>query len=311
MQILVIGGAGFIGTNFVKMISREEDYSVTVLDKLTYAGRKENLEGLNIDFIHGDITDHTVVDNAVKGKDAVINFAAETHVDRSIKDPSSFLRTNVFGVFNVLEAVRKFDVKRLIQISTDEVYGPIEKGSFSESDILNPTNPYSASKAGAEHLCFSYATTYGLPVLITRSSNNFGPYQYPEKLVPMIITSAMADRPINLYGDGSGVRDWIFVEDNCSGIMSVLKNGKTGQIYNIGAGNERTNLEVTKAILKILGKPETLIKFVAERPGHDKRYSMVFDRINTIGWKTKYSFDTGLAKTVEWYSHNRQWWSSL
>ncbi len=311
MNILVTGGAGFIGTNFLHYICKNTDYNVTVLDKLTYAGRMENLTGLKIKFINGDVADKDTVDNAVSGADAIINFAAETHVDRSIKDPSGFLKTNVFGVFNILEAARKYAVERVVQISTDEVYGPILNGSFKENDILNPTNPYSASKAGAEHLCFSYNITYGLPVVITRSSNNFGPYQYPEKLMPMIIVNALSNKPITLYGNGSGVRDWIFVEDNCRGILTVLEKGKDGEIYNIGAGNEKTNLDVTKAILKALDKPESLIKFVAERPGHDQRYSMICDKAQKIGWQTKYDFSTALQKTVDWYVGNENWWLNI
>lgn len=310
MNILITGGAGFIGTNFINYLLTNTDYKKTVIDKLTYAGKKENIQGLDIKFIKGDIANREDVEKAVKDVDVIINFAAESHVDRSIKDPSDFLRTNVFGVFNLLEAVRKHDIKRFVQISTDEVYGPILNGSFKETDPLNPTNPYSASKAAGEHLCFAYYKTYGVPICITRSSNNFGPYQYPEKLIPMIIVNSLSNKPIPLYGDGSGVRDWVYVEDNCRAILTVLEKGKLGEVYNIAAENERTNLDVAKLILKILDKDKSLIKFVQERPGHDIRYSMVCNKIKSLGWKPLHKFEEALQNTVNWYANNRWWWSS-
>lgn len=310
MNIMITGGAGFIGTNFVRYLCSNTDHNITVLDKLTYAGKLDNLRGLGIRFVKGDIADKDDVEKAAEGTDAIINFAAESHVDRSIKDPSGFLRTNISGVFNLLEAARLHDTGKFIQISTDEVYGPIPEGSFSETDRLNPTNPYSASKAAGEHLCSSYFKTYGLPVTITRSSNNFGPYQYPEKLIPVIIVNALAGRTVPIYGTGRNVRDWIYVEDNCRGILTVLQKGVAGEVYNIGGGNERTNIEVAKLVLRMLGKPESLIRFVEERPGHDIRYSINSGKAHSLGWKPLRGFEEAMKATAEWYVSNRQWWQA-
>lgn len=308
MNILITGGAGFIGTNFVhQMIDKE--YEIAVLDKLTYAGRKENLKDLKLRFIKGDMSDKRTAEKAVKGSDIVINFAAESHVDRAIKDPTNFLSTNIFGVFNLLEAARKYDVEKFIQISTDEVYGPIMKGSFEETDSLAPTNPYSASKASAEHVCNAYFRTYGLPLCITRSSNNFGPYQNPEKFIAMIIVNSLLGKAVTLYGDGRQVRDWIYVADNCSAILAVMEKGREGEIYNIGANNERTNLEVARTVLGILRKPLKLIKFVEDRKGHDFRYSMNCTKIKKLGWKPKHKFESALKTTADWYINNNKWWS--
>jgi len=314
MRILITGGAGFIGSNFVRYLTRKHrDYDLTVLDKLTYAGRIENLKDIldKIKFVKGDITNEKDVENAEKNMDAIINFAAETHVDRSIVDPENFVRTNFFGTYVLLEFARKHDVKRYLQISSDEVYGSIEKGSFLERDALHPSSPYSACKAGADLLVQAYHKTYQLPVLITRTTNNFGPYQYPEKLIPLFILRAHRNEPLPIYGDGMNIRDWIYVEDNSAAIDTVFEKGKTGEIYNIGAGNEKTNLEIAKLIVKQLGKPESLITFVKDRPGHDRRYSLETTKIRRLGWKPKHEFQAALKKTIDWYLNNEWWWKPL
>jgi len=314
LRILITGGAGFIGANFVHyIIEKESDHDIIVLDKLTYAGRMENLkEVLNkIEFVRGDITKEKDVKNAMKNVDAIINFAAETHVDRSIADPENFVRTNFLGTYVLLEYARRYDVKRYIQISSDEVYGSIEKGSFREEDIPNPSSPYSACKAGADMLVQAYYKTYKLPILITRTSNNFGPYQYPEKLMPLLILRAHQNAPLPLYGDGMNTRDWIYVEDNCAAIDVVFENGKIGEIYNIATGNEKTNLEVAKLILKQMSKTENLIIFVKDRPGHDRRYSLDTTKIRELGWKPKHDFEDALNKTIDWYLDNEWWWKPL
>lgn len=306
MRLLITGGAGFIGSNYVRyFLKRYPDEEIVVLDKLTYAGRLENLQGVmdNIEFIKGDICD--IKDIAKAGNcDVIFNFAAETHVDRSITDAGVFVRTDVVGTYNLLEYSRKNDVERYIQISTDEVYGSADKESFREEDALDPSSPYSASKAGADFLVKAYYKTYGLPILITRSSNNFGPYQYPEKLIPVLILNALHDKPLPIYGDGLNVRDWIYVLDNCEAIDFVFNYGMTGEIYNIGAGNERTNIEIANMILHELHKPESLIKFVEDRPGHDRRYSLNCEKIKKLGWKPKYQFDDALRDTIIWYKEN-------
>jgi len=317
LKILITGACGFIGSNFVRyMFSAHEGISITNLDKLTYAGNPANLrdvEGANdYTFVKGDICDEALVDGLVsEGFDAIVNFAAESHVDRSITGPDEFIRTDVFGTFNLLEACRKRHVKRYLQVSTDEVYGSIESGSFTESSNIAPNSPYSASKASADLLVRAYYKTYGMPVLITRSSNNFGPYQYPEKLIPLFITNAMDDLPVPLYGDGLNVRDWLFVNDNCAGIDLVLANGEPGGVYNIGGGQERTNIEITRGILAELGKPESLIKYVDDRPGHDRRYSLEFSRAASLGYRPREDFAAMLSETVRWYVDNRSWWEPL
>ncbi len=307
MKILITGGAGFIGTNFVHYIHENYDHDIVVLDKLTYAGNKDNLKDIlpDIQFIRGDIGNEEDVKVAMKDCDLVVNFAAETHVDRSITDPSIFVKTDVLGTYNLLEHVRKYDVEKYLQISTDEVYGSIEDGSFTEESNIDPSSPYSASKAGGDVLVSAYHKTYDLPVMITRSSNNYGPYQYPEKLIPLFILNAMQDKPLPVYGTGENVRDWIYVMDNCSGIDSVLNKGKFGEVYNIGGGNEKTNIEITRMILDLLGKPEILITYVEDRLGHDLRYSLDSTKTRKLGWKPEWSFEDGLKQTVEWYKDNR------
>ena len=313
MKILITGGAGFIGCNFVRyMLEKYPDTEFVVLDKLTYAGRIQNLQDVTdkIMFIKGDICDKKDVEK-VKECDVIFNFAAETHVDRSIIDAGIFVKTDVLGTYNLLEYARKHDIEKYIQISTDEVYGSIEKGSFKETDILDSSSPYSASKAGADFLVKAYLKTYGLPVLITRSSNNYGPYQYPEKLIPVLILNALHDKPLPIYGEGKNVRDWIYVLDNCEAIDFVFRKGKIGENYNIGAGNEKTNTEIAKLILKELNKPESLIKFVNDRPGHDFRYSLNCEKIQDLGWNHRYKFKAALKETIRWYMENEWWWKAL
>jgi len=315
-RLLITGGAGFIGSNFIRhILNRYSDYSVTNLDKLTYCGNLENLKDIEKDkrykFVKGDIADPGIVKDLVKKSDMIVNFAAETHVDRSITDPYSFVRTNVVGTHTLLEAAKAKGVERFIHISTDEVYGSIEKGSFKESDPLEPNSPYSAAKAGGDLLARSYFVTFKLPVIITRSSNNFGPYQYPEKVLPLFITNALEDKSLPLYADGMNVRDWLFVVDNCEAIDTVMHKGAVGEIYNIGAGCEITNLELTHSILEILGRDKSLIKFVKDRPGHDKRYSLDIAKIRALGWKPRHDFKKALELTINWYKNNESWWRRL
>jgi dTDP-glucose 4,6-dehydratase len=277
-----------------------------VLDKLTYAGDMDNLAGImdKIEFIKGDIQDADLVPKLMKDSDMVVNFAAETHVDRSIEDPGVFVKTDVLGTYNLLENVRKYDVERFIQISTDEVYGSIEQGSFTENSNLDPSSPYSASKAGGDLLVGAYRKTYDLPLIITRSSNNYGPRQYPEKLIPLFIMNAIQDKELPLYGDGLNVRDWIYVMDNCRGVEVVLQKGKLGEVYNIGGGNEKTNLEITHIILELLNKPESLINPVKDRLGHDRRYSLDSTKIKKLGWEPHWDFREGLKDTIAYYQEN-------
>ena len=314
MRILVTGGAGFIGSNFVHYTLKEHpDYEIVVLDKLTYAGRRENLQNVwnKITFIKGDITVRNDVLEAARGCNSIVNFAAETHVDRSILQAGTFVLTDVLGAYNLLETAREIGISRFVQISTDEVYGHILKGSFKETDRLNPRNPYSASKAGAELLCQAYFETYGLPVLITRSSNNYGPYQHPEKLIPKTIINALLNRPIPVYGTGKNVRDWLYVEDNCEALDTVLHKGTLGEIYNIGANQELENIQVVKTILEFAEKPANLIRFVEDRLGHDLRYSLDTKKIQKLSWKPKTEFKQGMRKTIQWYKQNSNWWKPV
>jgi len=324
MRYLVTGGAGFIGSNFVRYLFRKygEDAQVVNLDKLTYAGIRENLgeyEGKpNYRFVLGDIAKPEDVAEAYKGVDGsgidvVVNFAAETHVDRSLMEAGTFIETDVHGVLVLLEEARKHAprLKRFIQISTDEVYGSIDTGSFNENDPLNPRNPYSASKAGGDRMAYAYSQTYGLPVIVTRASNNFGPWQYPEKLIPLFVTNAIDDQPLPLYGDGRNVRDWLYVEDHCAAVDFLIEHGVDGETYNIGGGNERENRDITRKILELTGKPDTLIKRVADRQGHDRRYSIDMSKVESMGFRCATNFDEALRRTVQWYAENEPWWRAI
>lgn len=317
MKLLITGGAGFIGSHFIRHMMRRADVDLIInLDKLTYAGHLENLQEFSKNkryrFVRGDIAHAAVVDKLVPGLDGIINFAAETHVDRSIQDAAPFLTTNVVGTQVLLAAALKAGVKRFLQISTDEVYGSVAHGAAKETDALNPSSPYSASKAAADHLALSYSITFGLPVMITRAANNYGSYQYPEKFLPLFITHALNDMPLPLYGDGLNVREWLHVEDHCLAIEQVFRKGKPGQIYNIGTGNGHKNIDVVKSILKRLRKPESLIRFVADRPGHDRRYAMsVLKMKRELGWSPKVSFQRGLPELIDWYIAHRSWWEPI
>lgn len=315
-RFLVTGGAGFIGSNYIRHLLRKNSHiSIINFDKLTYAGNLDNLRDVEKNpryrFVQGDICDAMLVDQYMAETDVVVNFAAESHVDRSIGAPDDFIRTDVFGTFVLLEAARWHRVKKFIQISTDEVYGSIEQGSFKETDALMPSSPYSASKAGADRLAYSYFVTYGLPVIITRGSNNFGPYQYPEKLIPLFVTNAIENKPLPIYGDGKNVRDWIYVEDHCDAIDFLLEHGKDGEAYNIGGGNEHNNLEITEMIIAALHKPRSLMTFVDDRLGHDRRYSLDGGKLAALGWRPKHDFKAALEFTIDWYAKNRWWWENL
>jgi len=318
MKILVTGGAGFIGSNFIRLVLKEQpQWDVINLDKLTYCGNLENLKDVQDNkryrFVHGDIVDRELVDKLMgEGFDAVVNFAAESHVDRSLLDATPFIRTNIEGTMVLLEGVKKYGIEKYIQVSTDEVYGSIEKGSFTELSNLAPGSPYSASKAAADLLCRAYWNTHKTPVVITRCTNNYGPYQFPEKLIPLAISNLLEDKTIPIYGDGLNVRDWIYVEDHCRAILSVLEKGKAGEIFNIAGGSERTNLEIVHALLTLLGKKKDMMKFVEDRPGHDRRYSLDDSKIRReLGWKPKYGFDEAITRTVEWYCKNEKWWHRI
>ena len=319
MKLLVTGGAGFIGSNFIRYYLKENpNDSIVNLDKLTYAGNLESLKDIEGDkrykFVHGDIADFNLVDRLLKdGIDVVINFAAESHVDRSIDDPSPFLNTNITGTQLILESSRRNKISRFIQVSTDEVYGSLEPiGLFTERSALKPNSPYAASKASADLLTRAYFKTYNFPALITRCSNNYGPYQFPEKLIPLFVTNALLDEPLPVYGDGLNIRDWLYVEDHCRAIDIVLKKGKEGEVYNIGGNTEKKNIEITDKILSILNKPPTLKKFVKDRPGHDRRYAIDSTKIKMeLGWEPKYQFEEAIRKTIQWYIDNKGWWERI
>jgi dTDP-glucose 4,6-dehydratase len=315
-RILVTGGAGFIGSNFIRMLLRKRrKIEITVIDKLTYAGNIENLRdllaGKELTFIRGDICNAKLLDRTVPGMDIIYNFAAETHVDRSILEAGSFVKTDVVGTYNLLQKSLQYKIPRFVQISTDEVYGSIIKGKFRESDPLQPNSPYSASKSGADLLARSFYKTYGLPVVITRSSNNYGPYQHPEKFIPLFITNAIEGKPLPLYGDGRNVRDWIYVEDNCRAIEAVGRRGKIGEVYNIGAGDEKQNIEIARMIISLVGADKNLLTLISDRPGHDRRYALHSRKVGSLGWKKQVGFEEGLRKTVRWYRRNEDWWRSI
>ena len=314
MRLLVTGGAGFIGSNFVhRALARGDE--VTVYDALTYAGNPANLAGLDggdgYRFVHGDVCDGGALADAMTGHDAVVHFAAESHVDRSITDPARFVITNCEGTATVCEVALRLGVERVLHISTDEVYGSIDVGSFVETDSLGPSSPYSASKAGSDLIALSYHATYGLPVVVTRSSNNYGRFQFPEKVIPLFVTNLLEGRRVPLYGDGLNVRDWCHVDDNCDAIDLVLRSGEPGGIYNVGSGNELTNLDLTSRLLSLCGADDSSIEQVDDRPGHDRRYSIDTTRIRDLGWSPQRGLDEGLEATVAWYRNNRDWWGPL
>ena len=317
VNVLVTGGAGFIGSNFVRhALDRHHDWRVTTLDKLTYAGRLENLEGVlehpRHEFVKGDVSDPGVAAPLAAAADLIVHFAAETHVDRAIMSAGEFITTDVYGTFVLLEAARQNTrLKRFVQISTDEVYGSVADGASLEHDELKPRNPYSASKAGADRLAYSYWATFQVPVVITRASNNYGPYQFPEKIIPLFITNAIDDRPLPLYGDGLNERDWLHVTDHCRAIDLLIDKGFPGEVYNVGGGNHVRNADLTRRILQLAGKPESLIQPVADRPGHDRRYSLDTSKLRALGWRPQIPFDQGLADTVSWYRRNERWWRPI
>ena len=317
VKVLVTGGAGFIGSNFVRYaLAAHDDWQVTTLDKLTYAGRLENLQSLEDHprhrFVKGDVADAAVAGPLVRESEIVVHFAAETHVDRSIQNADAFIKTDVYGTFVLLEAARdNRALRRFVQISTDEVYGNVPTGSSKETDELRPRNPYSASKAGADRLAYSYWATYQVPVIITRASNNYGPFQFPEKIIPLFITNLLDDIPVPLYGDGQNERDWLHVDDHCRGVDLLIDKGVDGEVYNIGGGNQVKNVDLTHRILQLLGKPRSFIKPVADRLGHDRRYSLDTSKLEALGWQPRERFDEGLAKAVNWYRENEWWWRPI
>lgn len=317
-NLLVTGGAGFIGANFVQyMLGQHDDVNLVVYDKLTYAGNLENLASVannpRYQFVQGDICDAETVEASIEKYeiDTIVNFAAETHVDRSLMEPGSFIQTDVYGTFVLLEAAKKFKLARYHQISTDEVYGQVLTGRSVETDRLHTRSPYSASKAGGDLLCLSYYTSFNLPVTITRGSNNIGPYQYPEKVVPLFVTNAIDDKPLPIYGDGQQMRDYQHVYDHCAGIDVVLRHGEPGEIYNLGTGTETPNLTMAKAILAHLGKPESLLQHVTDRPGHDRRYALDVSKVRSLGWDNAYNFEAAIEHTVQWYVENEDWWRKI
>jgi dTDP-glucose 4,6-dehydratase len=315
MKLFVTGAAGFIGSNYVRWVLANSDHEITVFDKLTYAGNLDNIRDVLDDrrcrFVHADICDQEAVLAIIPGHDAVVHFAAESHVDRSIVDPFAFVTTNTFGTSVLCDVARQVGVERFLHISTDEVYGSIESGSFDETDRLTPRSPYSAAKAGSDLIALSYHTTYGLPILVTRCSNNYGPYQFPEKLIPLFTTNLLDGKRVPLMGDGGNVRDWIHVEDHNRAAQTVLEHGVVGEIYNIGAHNEITNREITTRLLELTGRDESFIEWVPDRLGHDRRYSVDITMITALGWKVERDFHSGLAHTVDWYRQHRGWWEPL
>ena len=317
VEVLVTGGAGFIGSNYVlQALTRCPDWRITTLDKLTCAGRQENLRGV-VDnprhrFIQGDVTDASIAEPLVHDAEIIVHFAAETHVDRSLDDAGTFITTDVYGSFVLLDAARNAPrLRRFVQISTDEVYGSVESGSSNEDDEMKPRNPYAASKAGADRLAYSYWATYGVPIIITRASNNYGPRQFPEKLIPLFVTNAIDQQPLPLYGDGRQVRDWLHVDDHCLALNLLIEHGKNGEVYNIGGGNEETNIDLSNRILQLLDRPRSLLKTVPDRLGHDRRYSLNTAKLRELGWCPKNPFTEGLRSTVNWYRDNEWWWRPI
>ena len=317
-NLLITGGAGFIGSNFVHLVLEEHpDCRVVVLDKLTYAGNLDNLKGLDGNpryaFVQGDICDAEAVERVMQGReiDTIVNFAAESHVDRSLMEPGAFIQTDIFGTYVLLEAAKKFQVERYHQVSTDEVYGEVLENRSTEEDRLHTRSPYSASKAGGDLMCLAYHTSFDVPVTITRGSNNIGPYQYPEKVVPLFITNAIDDIRLPLYGDGSQLRDYQYVRDHCEGIGTVLHRGQPGELYNLGTGVETPNLHMAQLILTLLGKPESLVQPVVDRPGHDRRYALDCSKVQALGWRSRHSFEDALERTVRWYVDNEWWWRKI
>ena len=315
MKIFVTGGAGFIGSNYVRWVLANTDHSVTVFDALTYAGNLSTLKDVDdnkrYSFVKGNICQPGDVEAAMRGHDAVVHFAAESHVDRSIEGSEDFILTNCFGTNVIMDAARRIGISRVVHIGTDEVYGSVEVGSSKETDCLEPRSPYSASKAGSDLIALSYHATHGLPVVVTRCTNNFGPYQYPEKAIPLFTTNLLDDKKIPLYGDGLNERDWLYVDDHCTGVHLVLEKGNVGEIYNIGAGNETANRVLVDKLLSLHGKDESSVNYVADRLGHDRRYSVDIAKITALGWKRKRSLDEALDETVKWYRDNRWWWEPL
>jgi dTDP-glucose 4,6-dehydratase len=314
-RMVVTGAAGFIGSNFVRFqLERDPDIHITIFDKLTYAGNMETIKDLDPErhrFVQGDIADSDAVREVMKDCDSIVNFAADSHVDRSLMDGSDFVSTNVRGVHNILEAAREFGLERILHVSTDEVYGSIKDGSFSETDAMGPRNPYSASKAGGELMAMAHFETFETPVIVTRGSNTYGPWQYPEKVLPLFVTNAIDDESLPLYGDGTNVREWLYVDDHCSGINHALRNGTPGEIYNVSSGHERQNIVLTNKILDTLGKSTDLIKPVGDRQGHDFRYSIDCSKLQNLGWNAQTDWDEGVERTIRWYQDNEWWWRTI
>lgn len=318
MKILVTGGLGFMGSNFIRhMMEAHPDVQILNVDKMTYAGNPENLRDVEKDprytFLKADIADHVAVDTAVQEfhPDVIVNYAAETHVDRSILDPEAFIRTDIFGTYNLLESVRKYSIPRYIQISTDEVFGSIEEGEFTEETAFDPSSPYSASKAGADHLVRAYHRTFGTPTIVTHACNNYGPYQYPEKLIPLFVTNLLEGKKVPVYGAGTNIREWIYVADHARAIDTILRNGEIGGVYNIGTGERLTNIDITHRLLTALGKDELSIERVADRPGHDLRYAVDATKLRALGWDPLCDFQKGLQKTIDWYRSHEAWWKQI
>jgi dTDP-glucose 4,6-dehydratase len=315
-NLLITGGAGFIGSNFIHyLLKNYPDCRLINLDKLTYAGNLDNLKDVEKDpryeFVRGDIRDHELVRKLMERVEGVVHLAAETHVDRSIMDAGEFVLTDVYGSFVLFEVLRNADIQFFLHVSTDEVYGSRDRGFFNEHDALNPSSPYAASKAGADRLAFSYSVTYDLPIVIVRPSNNFGPYQYPEKFIPLFVTNALENKDLPLYGKGTNVRDWLYVEDHCRALDFIMRKGKLGEVYNVGANNEVKNIQIAEIIVDMLEKPRSLIKFVADRLGHDKRYALDCEKIHSLGWKPGKDFKEALAFTVHWYQKHSAWWRKI